>query len=111
MKLIHLSVICPHCGGRHPVSISVEQGAENRKHQRWGSVNWDRPTSDIAKEMGVTQTTVSQVRRRLAPDTMQPRPKAFDWSRIDWSMRNRDIALETGKSPATVSAKRKLFSR
>jgi len=43
----------------------------SRSHHRWSSIDWSRPSSDIAHQLGVTLSAVSKARKKHAPHTLR----------------------------------------
>ena len=85
-----------------------------RTFHDWSKVDWSKPTSVIAHELGVNQSHVSKARMMHAPKTMgqnsKTAPKGVDWSSIDWSKRTAAIAHELGVSTSTVTIQRHRYA-
>jgi hypothetical protein len=72
------------------------------------SVDWSRPTADIARDLGVDPNYISHRRRHYAPDTIQKqkphKPTGIDWGSplIDWTQSDREIAEHFGIKDLTI---------
>ena len=103
-----MSVVCPHGAVRHAITIRVDQAATKKAGLKWESVDWSKPTKQIATEMNVEPSLVSLWRGKLAPETKRaakaqetPVRKKW-WGDVDWSQSDTEIAKEKGKSRTTV---------
>lgn len=80
----------------------------------WSSVDWSLSTLKIAEQAGLSASSVSRARRRLAPETLRVIPSAsrakIDWSQIDWTLGTIEIACMTGKQLSAVSEARRRFA-
>ena len=80
----------------------------------WSSVDWSLSTLKIAEQAGLSASSVSRARRRLAPETLRVIPAAsrakIDWSQIDWTLGTIEIACMTGKQLSAVSEARRRFA-
>ena len=99
------------------MKITINKNGEPRKQiYPWNSVDWEQPTSVIAEQLGVGQTTVYRARKRYAEKTVG-RYRIItaimkDWADgIDWSKSDIVIARETGRRPSSVWKTRKTISR
>jgi hypothetical protein len=79
----------------------------------WRSVDWSQTTAQIAVELGVTSARVSQVRKKLSPETFNrvTQGQRLDWTGVDWQrMTNRTIAEVLGTSANTISSYRRRYA-
>jgi hypothetical protein len=78
----------------------------------WTSVNWHRPTCEIARELGVVRYAVTRARAWYAAATVgkfnvRTPSRRIDWSCADWEQTDAEIALDLGAAQSTVSIARK----
>jgi DNA-binding transcriptional ArsR family regulator/DNA-binding CsgD family transcriptional regulator len=71
---------------------------------RWPveKANWKLSNAAIAKQFGISTTSVVNARRRLN----KPAVQKYDWVSVDWTKTNPEIAKKLGCSSTTVSGKR-----
>ena len=85
-----------------------------RPKDRYDDVDWSLPTCEIALQVGVTPTSVSAARKRMAPDTVgrkgKPMPSSR-WYGVDLTRPTGEIAKELGVCPSAVSNAKKRFSQ
>ena len=83
--------------------------------KRWphlSRVDWTKPDTEIARELGITRQGAAHHRQRLGaaiPARRLP-PEEVDWSEVNWSGKNVDIARRTGANIQLVARKRKRWS-
>jgi len=77
-----------------------------KKHD-WSRIDWTMRTSEIVRETGINQTTVSHARRRYAPETCGQAARAYDWGGVDWKKSTGAIARELDCDPHMVSTWRR----
>lgn len=101
-------ITCPHCGKR----IAMRVGRALEKGRDWESVDWSRPTTEIARKMRSSVSTVSQMRNRYAPETMERRkPTAtVDWAAVDWRRPTADLAASLRMADSYVSTMRRRYA-
>lgn len=94
----------------HEASLSNEG---RRPKLDWSKIDWTQSTSVIAQQTGIAQPTVSQQRRKHAPDTIgrsfvgKTAKRTFhDWGNVDWSKSTSVVARELGADPSHVSKAR-----
>lgn len=74
----------------------------------WHSVDWGKRNREIAAHLGCNVQTVSNWRKKLAPDTAWRR---IDITRIDWGRSNKEIAREIGCNAGSLSRIRSIIGK
>jgi hypothetical protein len=82
----------------------------------WNSVDWTKPVSQIAEEMGASPVTVYWKRRKLGIQAPRARTRHMrhrswryhdvDWESLDWTKNNNQLARETGIPFSTIRQNR-----
>jgi hypothetical protein len=79
----------------------------------WSQVDWSKTTGELAQEFGMRDTSISILRRKHAPHTVN-RDKSksrikyhVDWTKVQWTKRNVDLAGELKVPVGTVQQKRR----
>lgn len=74
----------------------------------WHSIDWGKRNREIAREIGCNVQTVSNWRKKLAPDTAWRR---IDIGGIDWDKPNTEIAREIGCHAGSLSRIRSIIGK
>lgn len=100
------SITCPHCG--QVIGLKTSPIPRSRRYA-WEQLDWSRSTVQLARELGVSPSAVSQQRGKYAPATLGHRrdTSAIDWAAIDWRKGTMSLAAELSVSPGAVTARRK----
>lgn len=76
----------------------------------WNNVDWNKRTTEIADELGVTPGVVSYHRNGMDKRAEKRSKYYVDWSNVDWTKPNFVIADEKVASPGAVIAARKRYA-
>lgn len=82
----------------------------------WSKIDWwGKSTSQLAKELNMRKSSISRLRRKHAPATIDKSNKSkltknVDWFMVDWSKKTGDIAKELGFHQSYISQKRRKFA-
>ena len=87
---------------------------KGRKPQRdYSLIDWSRKTSDLAKELGITEGNLSRLRRKYAKETINQNKNKdkikykVDWLKVDWSKKTKQISLDLSVPYETVNQMRR----
>lgn len=76
----------------------------------WGTVDWSKPTWQLAKDLERSPARISAQRRKYAPHTVARKPVVANWSKVDWSKSTWQLAEDLGVSGPYVAAQRRTYA-
>lgn len=79
----------------------------NKTKYNWDNVDWSKSNKTLAKELKLTERTISLRRQQYHPS---PRP-IIDWSKADWTKSNKEIAQTLDTSTSYVADKRRALGK
>jgi hypothetical protein len=84
--------------------------------QDYSLLDWSRKTSDLAKELNMTEGNVSRLRRKHAKETINQNKNKdkvkynIDWAKVDWSKKTKQISLDFSIPYETVNQARRRYA-
>lgn len=77
-----------------------------KKTFQWELVDWQKPISQIAEELGCKPWRVHRAKRHYAVTV-----KKIDWSSVDWNKTTKQLAAELGCSAGRIYMARKKYAK
>jgi hypothetical protein len=96
---------CPYCD--RLIRVSRDVGSARI---RWDLADWSKPDRTLARQMRVSESHVSQQRRKYAQHTVGVVRKSRgnrDWRNVDWMRSTSAIAAEMKVTKGAVSSMRR----